>query len=271
MVKTIHEVMIVKKDYIFYGAFGIGVVALVAVLAIYNLRSQNSTSDEGVDLNASNQEIAQEEGNLEVINEDDIEADDRQTDETDSDADKKQASEEPKETKTTDEKTDEDEEDKENEETSETNETKSDKSRSNLSYNGAQTLTWPVTGDVILPYSMETTVYFQTLEQYKCNPGMLIGVEAGEQVAAVYAGEVTEIGESKEFGQYLILDLGNGYEVYYGQLKGIHVSEGDSVSAGDKIASVAEPTSYYEQEGCHLYIKITKDGTPLNPVNLMTD
>ena len=42
------------------------------------------------------------------------------------------------------------------------------------------TLAWPASGSVILGYSMDKTVFFQTLEQYKYNPAMIIAGEAGE-------------------------------------------------------------------------------------------
>ena len=38
-------------------------------------------------------------------------------------------------------------------------------------------LTWPASGAVIMGYSMDQTVFFQTLEQYKYNPAMIISGE----------------------------------------------------------------------------------------------
>lgn len=268
-----------KKDYIFYGAFGLGVIALVAVLATYNLRSQNSTKDQSIDLNASNQEIMQEADNIDVLNGDDVQADDKQNETEETTGDRNETLQANAGVATaaddTGEETEGDTEDAAIDADSSTEENaeqdKSQETGSYSAYNGSQTLTWPITGDIILPYSMDTTVYFQTLEQYKCNPGMLIGAEYGTQVLSVYAGTVKEVGQSNEYGEYLILDLGNGYEVYYGQLKDIHVSEGDMVSAGSMIASVGEPTSYFEKEGSHLYIAVTKDDKPVNPVTLMAD
>ena len=37
---------------------------------------------------------------------------------------------------------------------------------------------------MILGYSMDKTVFFQTLEQYKYNPAMIIAGEAGEMIGA---------------------------------------------------------------------------------------
>ena len=39
-------------------------------------------------------------------------------------------------------------------------------SQTHFAYDGKQRLPWPVMGNVILPYSMDTTVYYTTLDQY---------------------------------------------------------------------------------------------------------
>ena len=36
---------------------------------------------------------------------------------------------------------------------------------------------WPASGAVIMGYSMDQTVFFQTLEQYKYNPALIVAGE----------------------------------------------------------------------------------------------
>ena len=60
------------------------------------------------------------------------------------------------------------------------------------------TLAWPASGSVILGYSMDKTVFFQTLEQYKYNPAMIIAGEVGEMIGASADGIVTNIEESAQ-------------------------------------------------------------------------
>ena len=43
-----------------------------------------------------------------------------------------------------------------------------------LNFNEDSKLKWPIEGNVILDYSMNATVYFSTLKQYKYNPAILI-------------------------------------------------------------------------------------------------
>lgn len=130
-------------------------------------------------------------------------------------------------------------------------------------------LTWPASGAVIMGYSMDQTVFFQTLEQYKYNPAMIIGGEAGETITASAAGIVTNIEETAQTGTTVTLDMGNGYTAVYGQLTDVPLSTGDYVNAGEMIGNLSEPTKYYSVEGPNLYFEILKDGEPVDPMNFM--
>jgi septal ring factor EnvC (AmiA/AmiB activator) len=138
-----------------------------------------------------------------------------------------------------------------------------------LSYDGKRKLAWPVKGNIILPFSMDTTVYFETLDQYKCNPGILIEAKEGQGVSALTKCQVREITKNDEIGKQVILDIGNEYTAIYGQLKEIKVKEGQVLKAGDTIGYVAKPTDYYTLEGSHLYLEMTHKEKPVNPVEYL--
>ena len=55
----------------------------------------------------------------------------------------------------------------------------------------------------------------------------------------------------------------------YGQLKDIRVKEGTMVNAGEVIAKVAEPTSYYTLEGTNLYFQMEKDKKSVDPLKYL--
>ena len=139
-----------------------------------------------------------------------------------------------------------------------------------LSFGDTDTLVWPVVGNVLINYSMDKTVYFPTLDQYKYNPAIVIAANEGDMITAAAAGKVTSVFEDPQIGQAVTMELGNGYEVTYGQLKEILVSEGSYVSMGDMIAKVAAPTKYYSIEGTNVYFRLTKDGSPINPMTRLS-
>lgn len=128
-------------------------------------------------------------------------------------------------------------------------------------------LVWPIVGDVLINYSMDQTIYFPTLQQYKYNPAIVIAAQQGENITAAADGRVTFVGYDPMIGNTVVMDLGNGYELTYGQLENITVSEGSYVSVGDGIGTVASPTKYYSIEGTNVYFKLTKDGEPVNPMS----
>ena len=135
-----------------------------------------------------------------------------------------------------------------------------------LTFGDNDTLAWPIVGNVLINYSMDKTIYFPTLEQYKYNPAIIISAVEGETITAAANGKVSSIYSNPELGTVVVMELGNGYELTYGQLKDITVSEGGFVNKGDIIGSVAAPTKYYSVEGCNVYFKLTKDGEPINPM-----
>lgn len=135
-----------------------------------------------------------------------------------------------------------------------------------LTFSDKDTLAWPIVGNVLINYSMDKTVYFPTLEQYKYNPAIMISAVEGEAITAAADGKVSSVYADPELGNVIVMELGNGYELTYGQLKDITVSEGGFVNKGDIIGSVAAPTKYYVVEGCNVYFKLTKDGIAVNPM-----
>ena len=140
---------------------------------------------------------------------------------------------------------------------------------SNVWFSEESVLAWPASGAVLINYSMDQTVFFSTLEQYKYNPALIIGGEVGETIAASAAGIVMNIEESAQTGTTVTLDMGNGYAAVYGELADVSLAVGDYVGTGETLGTLNEPTKYYTVEGPNLYFAVTKDGTPVNPLDFM--
>lgn len=139
----------------------------------------------------------------------------------------------------------------------------------NLDFLSKSTLSWPVEGEVLTEFNMDETVYFPTLNLYRCSEGMVIQSEEGTPVSAPADGVVLSIARDEQLGNYLVLDIGDDYQVKLGQLKDIKVKEGDSVKAGDLIAYVAAPAECYSVEGDNLYLSLTAEGKPVDPLDYL--
>ncbi len=136
-----------------------------------------------------------------------------------------------------------------------------------------ESMIWPIAEEyeILIPYSMDSAVYFTTLDQYKYSPAMVISAEVGTPVYAVSAGKVTSRYWNEETGWTYEMDLGGGFSAYYGQLDyNTMEKEVDTyVAAGDLLGYVTEPTKYYTLEGPNLYFEMTKDGTPVYPMDYL--
>ena len=138
-----------------------------------------------------------------------------------------------------------------------------------LDFTDTSKLGWPARGNVLLDYSMDQTIYFPTLEQYKCNPGVVIQSEVSTPVEAPANARVLEVGTNEEIGNYLVMDLGNEYTATCGQLKEISAVEGEYLKKGQTLGYVSEPTKYYSVEGVNVFFELKHQDKTVDPLDYM--
>lgn len=129
----------------------------------------------------------------------------------------------------------------------------------------SSSLLWPVEGEIVLGYNMENTIYFPTLNQYQCNPAIVISAKVDTEVLSAAKGVVEDVYEDPVIGTTMVISIGNGYKLVYGQLKDLAVGIGDEVLAGTVLARVSEPTKYFSVEGSNLYFALQLEDTPVDP------
>jgi len=135
-----------------------------------------------------------------------------------------------------------------------------------LKFPAEEGLLWPMDGNVIMNYSMDATIYHATLDQYKYNPAIIISGAVNNKVYSVAKGKITDISQNEVTGTTVTVDLGDGYQAIYGQLKELNFDEGDYLESGHVIGYVSEPTKYFSVEGSNLYFELQKDGEPIDPI-----
>jgi len=138
-----------------------------------------------------------------------------------------------------------------------------------LKFDKSMGLLWPVAGEVIIPYSPDHGVFYQTLDQFSTSEAMILSSSVGTEVKAAAKGVVTSIEEDVRTGMTVTLALGNDTSLVYGQLAVADLKEGDVVEAGECIGTIAEPTRYYVVEGPNLYFKVMEGEESLNPAELL--
>ncbi len=93
--------------------------------------------------------------------------------------------------------------------------------------------------------------------------GVLISASEGTEVRAVANGKVAYADLLQGYGSLIIIDHGQGYMTVHGFNQSLYKHLGDSITAGDVIASVGK-SGGRKQSG--LYFGIRKQGMPIDPL-----
>lgn len=132
----------------------------------------------------------------------------------------------------------------------------------NISYTGGQ-LGWPVPSGGIV-----TSEFGYRVDPIKkvnrLHAGIDIAAPNGTTIAAAEDGVVLIASWVRGYGNTVVLDHGDGMWTWYGHIRnnGIVVSEGDTVTRGQKIAEVG---STGDSTGNHLHFEVRIDEQPVNP------
>ena len=144
------------------------------------------------------------------------------------------------------------------------------------------TFEWPVEGDVVVPYTDESTKHWfsESLNQTMRTFGICISANEGAEVKAVAKGTVTKVvDDSSEYleagmpyvGKLMVIDHGNGYVSMYG-FQGGQVNEelvGTVVNAGDVLGSIGSPKGAFISAGDNIYLQVIHNDEVVNPLNYL--
>lgn len=104
--------------------------------------------------------------------------------------------------------------------------------------------------------------YHPITGQYKFHSGVDLAAPRGTAIYAAYKGVVASAGYNSSMGNYVMINHGNGLYTIYMHASVLNVSEGDTVSTGQKIAEVGSTGS---STGNHLHFTVRKDGEYVDP------
>ena len=89
----------------------------------------------------------------------------------------------------------------------------------------------------------------------------------GEIANSIGDGTVVDVGfDQYGYGNYVVVDYGNGYQALYGHLRQPSVSTGQKVNAGEEIGIIGGTGNV---EAPHLHLKMTKDGQNIDPLTVI--
>jgi murein DD-endopeptidase MepM/ murein hydrolase activator NlpD len=129
----------------------------------------------------------------------------------------------------------------------------------------AGTFAWPTPGytHVSSPFGMRM---HPILHVRKMHTGIDIRVPYGARIVAAGSGKVIFSGRNGGYGNFTMIDHGDGLVTCYAHQSRIVVSSGQHVSKGQTIGYVG---STGMSTGAHLHFEVRVNGTPKNPLNYL--
>lgn len=137
---------------------------------------------------------------------------------------------------------------------------------------GSVTFRWPT-------YTTAITSYYgyrihPVYGTKKFHSGIDIGAGYGATIMAAASGTVIFVTEPVEgkntggtgYGNYCIIDHGNGYTTLYGHARDIYVKNGQKVTRGKAIGEVGSTGT---STGAHLHFEVRYNGGTVNPLNYL--
>lgn len=141
----------------------------------------------------------------------------------------------------------------------------SDDGQTYISYSGASgTLMWPVPGCYSVSSEYGARTHPITGEVSKMHYGMDIdgfGHDGGD-IVACDNGVVTTVGYNSGYGNYIVVDHGNGMQTLYAHMSGTAVSEGMIVGQGETIGYLGQTGM---ATGTHCHVEVFVDGENVDP------
>ncbi|MBP5417774.1 MAG: peptidoglycan DD-metalloendopeptidase family protein [Clostridiales bacterium] len=131
-------------------------------------------------------------------------------------------------------------------------------------------MTWPYPGDYTV-YSAYGMRYHPVYHYNKMHWGVDLGGTYGNPIVAAGDGTVIKVDEPVEgqntgsvnYGNYCVIDHGNGITTCYAHCRDVYVHVGDKVKAGQ---TIAECGSTGTSTGPHLHFEVRVNGEKVDPV-----
>ena len=122
---------------------------------------------------------------------------------------------------------------------------------------------WPIEGKVRTPFG-----WYEGADNHQdWNPGVFIDAAEGSRVAACMTGDIVYSGEAEGFDNMVIVDHGDDYRSYYGNVSMHGLNTGDRVQGGTLFASVttSDQKNADSAKSSAFYFGLKRGDMALNP------
>ena len=125
---------------------------------------------------------------------------------------------------------------------------------------------WPVSGTVITPFSVEALSYNETMGDWRTHDGIVIASSLGTRVLATAKGVVSAVYNDDVMGVTVVVDHGNElFSVYSNLEENPPVAVGDTVASDTVVGEVGETAVSESGKQPHLHFAMYQGDAPANP------
>jgi murein DD-endopeptidase MepM/ murein hydrolase activator NlpD len=125
-------------------------------------------------------------------------------------------------------------------------------------------LFWPTSGPIVSGFGYRVHPVYGTT---RFHSGVDIDGACGQPIFAGEDGTVLSAGSNGGYGNFTVVDHGDGLATAYAHQSSVGVSSGQSVSRGQQIGLVGTTGL---STGCHLHFEVRVNGEPVDPVPYLT-
>lgn len=126
-----------------------------------------------------------------------------------------------------------------------------------VSRGSSERFVWPTAGELSSSFGYRWG---------RLHAGIDLANDTGTVVRASRAGRVTHAGWYSGYGNTVIIEHDQGYVTLYGHLSQLIVEDNQYVKGGQMIAYMGNTGN---STGSHLHFEVRKNGTPINPYNVL--
>ncbi len=108
-------------------------------------------------------------------------------------------------------------------------------------------------------------VYNSTLDKWTTHRALDLLTQDNAEVLSMKSGTVVEVGNNYGYGEYVVIDHGDGVVATYASLTNVQVVEGDVLEKGELLGYASSSASYEFSQGAHLHLEVEKNGEKVDP------
>lgn len=165
--------------------------------------------------------------------------------------------------------TDEDEKPSEDEESEAQSEITTEKTTAAAAQEKAIECSLPLGTSILKDYSNGTMVKSKTMNDWRTHNGVDFTGEIGDEIRAVCAGKVTQVGSDPSWGNTVTVEHENGVTAIYCGIDGIEVEEGMQIARDDVIGTLGV-IPIESADASHLHFETLKDGKYVDPIEALS-